>query len=1142
MEGASGPENVLLANGYNWFSKSQPYMSEPTTDDVYVVLDSCTVYLFHRLGDIYVAETGSDQISLAFDSSACEFTFTDCQGVQIKFTNKGVFKQRIEPSGQQIDTTFNALGWIAEISQSVVQEDKTIVNSTLMEYYESGPWYGLVSKTTSKRTRNPSLGLRQMVYTYYGADEEHGSLGDLKTATEQILQGTTWVDHETSYYRYYKDGETNGFEHGLKYALGPQAYARLAEDPQVGDPLLASDTKVAEYADNYYEYDGAQRATKSVVQAGLLTYTFSYTSSAHSDDPNHWKLKVTTTRPDGSQQIRYSNYLQQTMLTDFKSGSDHWIEYYQFNAQAQEILHASPAAVISYDDTQADLDLVLRSTAGLITTTEFYTSTTATPTVAGGVDQYVKATWLQKGTSGTPVQQSETTYYERTAGGVTIYPVAEATVFRHDDGSGGITTSYSYTWFTDTLQIEQRTTTLPVVPSGQNGTGTTDTITEIYDAYGNLVWQRDPLGFISYRAYDWALGVLTQQIQDVDGAKLTLPPGWTTPVGGGLHLITDYEHDPLGRTTQTLGPAHDVNGQTVRTASWMAYRDLEDETYSGQGYATGVDAYQYTLVNPVSIRQSAHDGLSNQSITAVRRCDSEADCGCALAEAGVVESAGRLSASDCFPQSSWVRWSTSIANPQGQTTTSRAYHTIPAAGSGAVGINYDETTYGYDQMNRRNRMVAPTGTISRTVYDVRGQAVSSWLGTNDKQATDSDPTGGGASGNNMVRISAMQYDGGSAGGDGNLTQQTADVDGSTTRVTNYEYDFRNRRIVTDGEIDFYQTTAYDNLSQVIQVERRDTNSGGNLIARSESAYDNRGRVYQTLQYAVDPSTGTVGNSLVSNTYYDANGQTLESYPAGSEAFSKMTYDGVGRQIAQYVGYAESSAGSSSSSGGAAGDVIFEQRETLYDAASNVIFSTSRQRFHDATGTGPLQGPSGSQPKSRDSYGAMWYDGVGRSVASANYGTNDNAGPPERPEVPPESTELILVSQTGYNERGEAFETIDPSGMVGRSYADDAGRTVRTIQNYVAGEGCFCPGSEQNVTTEMRYGPGSQLWQLIAKNPATGDQVTRYDYGVTLSNSDLASNDLLRAEIYCWKWCHCNDFVEVCPLARLNLRCTPAQKR
>jgi RHS repeat-associated protein len=146
---------------------------------------------------------------------------------------------------------------------------------------------------------------------------------------------------------------------------------------------------------------------------------------------------------------------------------------------------------------------------------------------------------------------------------------------------------------------------------------------------------------------------------------------------------------------------------------------------------------------------------------------------------------------------------------------------------------------------------------------------------------------------------------------------------------------------------------------------------------------------------------------------------------------------------------------------------------------------------------------------------MWADGVGRTIASANYGTNDNAGPPERPDEPPEGSELILVSRTAYNERGEAFESIDPAGKVDRSYSDDAGRTVRTIQNYVAASepGCFCPGSEQNVTTEMRYGPGSQLVALIAKNPDTGDQVTQYQYGVTLADSDLASNDLLRSEVY-----------------------------
>ena len=37
---------------------------------------------------------------------------------------------------------------------------------------------------------------------------------------------------------------------------------------------------------------------------------------------------------------------------------------------------------------------------------------------------------------------------------------------------------------------------------------------------------------------------------------------------------------------------------------------------------------------------------------------------------------------------------------------------------------------------------------------------------------------------------------------------------STTRVTTYFYDFRGRRIATDGEIDFYEKATYDNLDRV----------------------------------------------------------------------------------------------------------------------------------------------------------------------------------------------------------------------------------------------------------------------------------------------------------------------------------------
>ena len=57
------------------------------------------------------------------------------------------------------------------------------------------------------------------------------------------------------------------------------------------------------------------------------------------------------------------------------------------------------------------------------------------------------------------------------------------------------------------------------------------------------------------------------------------------------------------------------------------------------------------------------------------------------------------------------------------------------------------------------------------------------------------------------------------------------------------------------------------------------------------------------------------------------------------------------------------------------------------------------------------------------------------------------------------------------------------------------------------------GTAQNVVTEMRYGPGSLLKELIALNPATGPQVTRYEHGATLGESAVASNRLLRAEIY-----------------------------
>lgn len=106
----------------------------------------------------------------------------------------------------------------------------------------------------------------------------------------------------------------------------------------------------------------------------------------------------------------------------------------------------------------------------------------------------------------------------------------------------------------------------------------------------------------------------------------------------------------------------------------------------------------------------------------------------------------------------------------------------------------------------------------------------------------------------------------------------------------------------------------------------------------------------------------------------------------------------------------------------------------------------------------------------------------------------------------------MVTGTVYNERGEAYKTVDPAAREHRQESDHAGRTTRTIRNYVDGQ-VDGDHPDCDVTVEMAYNADGQVLSLTALNPATGNQVTRYVYGTTLSDSDVARADLLRAEIY-----------------------------
>ena len=361
----------------------------------------------------------------------------------------------------------------------------------------------------------------------------------------------------------------------------------------------------------------------------------------------------------------------------------------------------------------------------------------------------------------------------------------------------------------------------------------------------------------------------------------------------------------------------------------------------------------------------------------------------------------------------------------------------------------------------------------------------------------------------MLQTLQNVYDGGATGGDGNLTQSTQFVAGGN-RITSFAYDFRDRRTSLTGQENLYLVYQYDNLNRQTYTIQRDTNASGVIIGQTLSVYDDRGRIYQTVTYQASPGSGLGSQSLTSNSWFDAAGNTVKQLPAGSQTFAKSSFDGIGRTTARYVGYYSGSGSEPYDEVGSVttDNVIFEQSESLFDEASNVIQTTTRQRLHNATGGGMLTEPGGAQPQARVSYDAVWPDGIGRTVTSADYGTNADL-PFTRPATAPASSATMLVSTVTYNSRGEAFESTDPAGTVAFSAYDDAGRQTQRIDNFVSGG----TAPDQNRTTNITFNPDGNVQTLTALNSTTGDQVTSYAYGVSTPASDINSNSLLASVTY-----------------------------
>ncbi|OWK35000.1 Alkaline phosphatase [Fimbriiglobus ruber] len=1018
-------------------------------DSIALVEDGQTAEFFDLYGGTYHSRFYGGS-TLTHDAVAGTFTATDGVGNTVTFYDfsgstpsgrAGKMSSMTDEYGNTTSVTSWATGGLPTEVQQVTGTGSTAATiSFVYTYVTSGVNAGLLATVTQRQKIGSGsfATVRSSAYTYYDGTSSNGLAGELELAAVLDASGNT-ID--TSYYRYYTSG--TGSSGNVEYSFGPAAYARLVAALGTSVDSL-TDAQVAPYADVYLAYNSAGQVS-STTQAGdgasgtgggLGTYTYTYTANTSYTGlftPDVWDTKTVETLPDGNENIVYTNAFGAIILKVYEdtTTSQQWATYYRYDTAGQLVLEASPSAVTGYNDSLPDLvgytgpgATYLSSSAGQITTNTYATTTTATTSTAGDAAGYLSQTDLSNGTGGSAVPQQSMTYLESPTG--TFVPTA-STQYRNTNGTGGETTTAAYTWQGSTAQPATVATTLPTVTSGENGPGTAATTTTVYNQYNQPVWQMDAGGFITYTAYDNATGAVVKTIQDVNTADTgdftNLPSGWTTPSGGGLELITTYQVDALGRTIEETDP----NGNVTYTV----YDDADHEVRVYPGWNASTD----TTTGPIQVTRE--DRANNYTETFTMSATPHTT-------GGVPDGTEAITGIQSLTRT--------YRNSGGQTVATDAYFnlgglTYSTGTMGTAGVNFYQTQYGYDADGWQNRVVDPTGTITRTVYDGQGRVVSAWVGTDDTPTSGAWSPTNNTSPSNMVETSSDVYDGGGVG-DGTLTQKTVYPGGSAAaRVTDYWYDWRDRLVAekdgveateTDGVNRPLTVTTYDNLNEAIETQQYvgdgvtpsivsgvlslPSGTSADLRTQTVTSYDEQGRVYQTQVYDVNPTTGSVSTgALTTNDYYDLRGnQIAESAPGG--AWTKDVYDGAGRKVEESV--TDGAAGTSySDAASVTGDHVLTQTQTIYDADGNAIETVTSDRDDNATGTGTLGTPT-SGVHARVSYMASYFDAANRDVADVNVGTNGGSAW-TRPGSVPTASSTVLVTSNSYS--ADAVQTVQLTG-------------------------------------------------------------------------------------------------------------------
>ncbi|QDU44544.1 tRNA3(Ser)-specific nuclease WapA precursor [Symmachiella dynata] len=719
------------------------------------------------------------------------------------------------------------------------------------------------------------------------------------------------------------------------------------------------------------------------------------------------------------------------------------------------------------------------------------------------------------------------------------YPVKTTT------RTSGKKTSYSYTfWDGDDREVKTKTTTLPVISSGQNGSGVATTLVEYYGSLGKLRWAKDGEGYISYYSYNPITGDMAYEISDVDpaspGLDVTSGSGdnWSAWAVGGadtnkpsrdsglptaLGLVEKTYYDDQGRMTQTI----DRNG----AEHFTVYED--DRTIRFRQWDSGGNE---TLM-PILITQFNKGGQVEQSISVKA----------GYASISTATSGAPTGFSVEPSQSDYVRWTrNTYDDDNGRLRYVDRYHDIPSSGNGTLSANYYREISNYDATGRPEYLVRVVSgssatdrkeQITQNVYDVHGRVVEVRQGVSGDSAANNHSMTDAYNTYPTLRIIAqVEYDDGGVG------------DGYVTKVKQFhgtganDYTGVNRKVTYRGHRrggePFYMNGSTETLygpyvvedvnwkGQAVCVSSYDaaptwgtvlagdgytdyaSSSATNRRTREGYSYDDLGRIYQTQTYDISAATGTGGNNLAENMFYDRNNREVAAardHGAGLET----AYDGAGRSYqtrtvlslatTKYVSGAfqyrlpSPHPALSSMSGGDDGVLVLNH--TVFGPAGTTEAHSFGDNHDDAASAS-----RGIDLTNNDDYVRQsiysWYNSAGQLKAVADYGSGDtttgagtwkySAVPTLSPSSPTASDELKRVTLIEYNSDTGRSETItQPSGSKVKTIYDDLGRETYVIHNYVdfdsgteSGTGDSSDKSKDRVNKSVYNGIG-QLQSVVA---------------------------------------------------------------